>query len=63
MPPRFAIRQRVPIEDIMKENRADDFPTVGQLLESVRGRIEKYFAIAHDGILEMNGPDYWNSSP
>jgi hypothetical protein len=61
--PRFAIRQGVPLDEIMKDNLAVEFPTTSQLLESVRGRIEKYFPIAHDGILEMDGPEYWNSRP
>ncbi len=51
------------IEDIMKDNLAVDFPTVGQLLESVQDRIDKYFPIAHDGILEIDGAERWNSSP
>lgn len=61
--PRFAIRQGIPLEEIMKDNLAVAFPTMNQLLESVRNRIEKYFPIAHDGVLEMSGPEYWNSSP
>lgn len=61
--PRFAIRQGVPLEEIMKDKSPVDFPTTAQFLESVRRRIEKYFPIAHDGILEMDGPEYWNSSP
>jgi hypothetical protein len=61
--PRFAIRQGVPLEEIMKDKLPVDFPTTNQFLESVRRRIEKYFPIAHDGILEMNGPEYWHSSP
>jgi hypothetical protein len=61
--PRFAIRQGVPLEEIREDNLTVDFPTTDQLLESVRGRIEKYYPIAHDGILEMAGPEYWNSGP
>jgi len=60
--PRFAIRQGVPLEDI-REDSLPDFPTTDQFLESVRGRIEKYFPIAHDGVLEMEGPEYWKSGP
>jgi hypothetical protein len=60
--PRFAIRQGIPLEEI-RETNLPEFPTTNQSLESVRGRIEKYFPIAHDGVLEMNGPEYWNSSP
>jgi hypothetical protein len=60
--PRFAIRQGIPLEEI-RETNLPKFPTTNQFLESVRGRIEKYFPIAHDGVLEMNGPEYWNSSP
>jgi hypothetical protein len=58
--PRFAIRQGVPLEEIMKDNLAVDFPTTVQLLESVRYRIEKYFPVAHVGVLEMEGPEYWD---
>jgi hypothetical protein len=58
--PRFAIRQGVPLEEI-RETNLPDFPTTSQFLESVRGRIEKYFPIAHDGILEMGGPEYWDT--
>ncbi|CDO87625.1 hypothetical protein AWC29_27865 [Mycobacterium triplex] len=60
--PRFAIRKGVPLEEIKKDDLTVDFPTTSQLLESVRDRIEKYFPIAHEGILEMGGPEYWNSS-
>lgn len=59
--PRFAIRQGVPLEEIT-EDELPDFPTTNQFLQSVRRRIEKYFPIAHDGVLEMDGPEYWNSS-
>ena len=61
--PRFAIRQGVPLDEISKDNLTVEFPTMNQSLESVRRRIEKYFPIAHDGILEMGGPEYWNSHP
>jgi hypothetical protein len=60
--PRFAIRRGVPLEEVMKDKLSVDFPTANQFLESVRRRIEKYFPIAHEGILEMDGPEYWNSS-
>ncbi|ASW91579.1 hypothetical protein [Mycobacterium marseillense] len=60
--PRFAIRQGVPLDEIMKDNLAVDFPTTIQLLESVRSRIEKYYPVAHVGVLEMEGPDFWNRS-
>lgn len=60
--PRFAVRQGIPLEEIMKDNLAVDFPTTNQLLESVRNRIEKYFPVAHDGVLEMSGPEYWDPS-
>lgn len=60
--PRFAIRRGVPLEDINEES-LPDFPTTDQLLESVRRRIEKYFPIAHEGVLEMDGPEYWTSGP
>ena len=61
--PRFAIRQGVPLEEIMKDKAPVEFPTSAQFLESVRRRIEKYFPVAHAGILEMTGPEYWNSRP
>ncbi len=61
--PRFAIRQGVPLEEIMKDKAPVEFPTSAQFLESVRRRIEKYFPVAHAGILEMKGPEYWNSRP
>jgi hypothetical protein len=59
----FAIKQGIPREEIIKDKLPADFPTTRQRLEWVRGRIEKYFPIAHAGILEMDGPEYWNSSP
>jgi hypothetical protein len=43
---RFAIRQGVPLEDIMIDKLTVDFPTTDQLLKSVRDRIEKYFPVA-----------------
>jgi hypothetical protein len=61
--PRFAIRQGVPIEEIKKYNPSVEFPTIEQFLESVRSRIEKYFPIAHAGVLEMDGPGWWASKP
>ncbi|HEY0227226.1 MAG TPA: hypothetical protein VGC05_12730 [Mycobacterium sp.] len=60
--PRFAIRQGLPLEEI-REKDLQRFPTTAQSLEAVRGRIAKYFPIAHKGILEMDGPEYWNSKP
>jgi hypothetical protein len=60
--PRFAIRQGVPLENI-RETNLPEFPTTNQWLESIRGRIEKYFSIAHEGILDMDGPDYWKTGP
>ena len=59
----FAIKQGIPREEIRKDQLPTNFPTSTQRLEWVRGRIEKYFPIAHDGILEMDGPESWNSSP
>ena len=61
--PRFAIRQGVPIEEIKKYNPSVKFPSTAQFLESVRARINKFFAIAHAGVLEMGGPDWWASKP
>ena len=56
--PRFAIRQGVPVEEIMKDKSPVEFPTtLYQLLESVRSRIQKYYPIAHAGVLEMSGSD------
>ncbi|OBI20879.1 hypothetical protein A5712_17350 [Mycobacterium sp. E2327] len=55
--PTFAIRQGVPPEDI-RDADLPEFPTTTEFLESVRRRIEKYFPIAHDGILEMSGPEH-----
>ena len=53
--PRYAIWQGVPVEEIMKDKLPVDFPTTSQLLESVRRRIEKYYSIAHAGVLERYG--------
>ena len=53
--PMFAIRQGVPLEEISDPN-LPDFPTTNQWLESVRSRIEKFYPIAHAGILGMHGP-------
>lgn len=50
----FAIKQGVPREEIMKDKLPADFPTTRQRLEWVRGRIQRYFPIAHAGILEMD---------
>ena len=61
--PRFAIRQGVPLEEIKKYSPSVDFPTAGQFLDSVRRRIEKYFPVAHAGVLEMGGPEWWASKP
>lgn len=60
--PRFAIRQGVPLEEI-RDTDLPEFPTTNQWLASIRRRIEKYFPIAHEGILEMGGPDYWKTTP
>jgi hypothetical protein len=61
--PRFAIREGVPVEEIMKDKLPVDFPTIDQFLESVRNRIEKYYPIAHAGVLEMSGPEWWTTRP
>ncbi|ATA29255.1 hypothetical protein MLM_3196A [Mycobacterium lepraemurium] len=55
--PRFAIRQSVSLDEIMRDSRTVDFPTTHQWLESVRDRIQKYFPVARDGVLEMGGPN------
>ena len=60
---RSAIKQGIPREEIRKDELPADFATNTQRLEWVRGSIEKYFPIAREGILEMSGPEYWNSSP
>jgi hypothetical protein len=52
---RFAFRQGVSPEKIMKDKLPVDFPTTTQLLESVRDRIAKYYPTAHPGVLEMGG--------
>jgi hypothetical protein len=49
-----AIKSGIPREEIMSDKLPVDFPTTSQSLEWVRGRIEKYFPIAHASILEMN---------
>jgi hypothetical protein len=59
----FAIKQGVPRQEIMKDELADDFPTTSQRLVWVRGRIQKYFPIAHMGILETDGRIDWTSDP
>lgn len=61
--PRFALRQGVSAEEITKDKLPVDFPTTDQFLESVRNRIKKYYPIAHAGILEMGGPEWWTSRP
>lgn len=55
--PRFAIMQGVPLDEI-KEEDFPDFPTPSQWLQSVRRRVEKYYPIAHEGILKIAGPEY-----
>lgn len=60
--PRFALRQGVRLDEV-RETALPDFPTTDQFLESVRGRIERYFPIAHAGVLEMRGPEYWDPHP
>ncbi|WP_237052132.1 hypothetical protein, partial [Mycobacterium avium] len=55
--PRFAIRQGVSLDEIMSDSRTVDFPTTHQWLESVRDRIQKYFPVAHQGVLGMGGPN------
>ncbi|MCV7027932.1 hypothetical protein [Mycobacterium sherrisii] len=60
--PRFGLRQGVPL-DAVRETALPDFPTTDQFLESVRGRIERYFPIAHAGILQMRGAEYWHPRP
>lgn len=59
----FALKHGIPREEISKDKLPADFPTTGQRLEWLKGRIEKYYPVAHDGILEMRGPEYWESNP
>lgn len=61
--PRFAIRQGASMKEINEYSPATDFPTIDQFLESVRARIEKYFPVAHAGVLEMGGPEWWTTKP
>lgn len=42
----------------MNDKLAAEFPTTAQQLEWVRGRIEKYFPVAHAGISEVDGPEW-----
>lgn len=51
--PRFAIRQGIPVGAIMEDKLPVDFPTNSQQLEWVRGRVEKYFPVAHAGVLDI----------
>lgn len=56
--PRYAIWQGVSPEEIMKDKLPVDFPTTSQFLESVRRRIEKYYPVAHAGVIATDGPDW-----
>ena len=56
--PRYAIWQGVPPEEIMKDKLPVDFPTTTQFLESVRRRIEKYYPVAHAGVIATEGPEW-----
>jgi hypothetical protein len=56
--PRYAIWQGVSPEEIMKDKLPVDFPTTSQFLESVRHRIEKYYPVAHDGVIATEGPEW-----
>jgi hypothetical protein len=51
--PRYAIWRGVSPKEIMKDKLPVDFPSTTQFLESVRRRIEKYYPVAHSGVLEM----------
>jgi hypothetical protein len=53
--PRYAIWQGVPLDEIRKDKLQTEFPTTSQFLYSVRHRIEKYYPIAHRGVLERYG--------
>lgn len=59
----LAIEHGIPREEIIKDKLPADFPTTAQKLKWVAGRIEKYFPIAHEDVLKMGGPEYWNSGP
>lgn len=56
--PRYAIWQGVPLEEIVKDKLPVDFPTTTQFLESVRRRIEKYYPVAHAGVIATEGPEW-----
>ncbi len=56
--PRFALRQGTPLEEIANDKLPVEFPTNSQQLEWVRGRIEKYFPVAHAGVLELFRPEW-----
>jgi hypothetical protein len=56
--PRFAIRQGTPLDEILQDKLLVEFPTNSQQLQWVRGRVEKYFPIAHAGILELFPPGW-----
>lgn len=49
----FAIGHGIPREEIIKDKLPADFPTSAQKLKWVAGRIEKYFPITCNGVLEM----------
>jgi hypothetical protein len=61
--PRFAIRQGTPLEEIVQDKLPVEFPTNSQQLEWVRGRIEKYFPVAHAGVLEIFGIGLKSTEP
>jgi hypothetical protein len=42
----------------MKDKLPVDFPTTTQFLESVRRRIEKYYPVAHAGVIATEGPEW-----
>jgi|GEM_PF-2520745 len=46
----------IPREELMKDKLPSDFPTTNERLEWVRGRIYKYYSIAHERILKIADP-------
>lgn len=52
----FAIKAGVSNEELMNDQLSSDFPTTNERLEWVRGRIHKYYPVAHEGILKIAAP-------
>lgn len=54
--PRFAVLAGVPLDQIESDG-LPEFPTLSQWLESICRRIERYYPVAHEGVLKMAGPE------